>query len=74
VQRQRDLPLHRHLVDRTVARGLHPVVGDAVDACPRDHVRIKRVEENIELRLIQITVVLDTGCFLNAVGVVQHHA
>ena len=74
VQRQRHLPVHRHLVDRAVARGLQPVVGNAVGARLLDDLRVVRVEEDVELRLVQVLVVLDAGRGLDAVGVVQQHA
>ena len=74
VQGERHLPLHRHLVDRARASGLHPVVGDAVDARLLDHLRVERVEEDVELRLVEVAVVLDARRFLDAVGVVEQHA
>jgi hypothetical protein len=40
----------------------------------RDHGRVERVEEDVELRLVEVLVLLDTGCRFNAVGVVQQHA
>jgi hypothetical protein len=70
VQRQRYLPLHCHLVDRARASGIEPVIRHAVLPRLRDHLRIKRVEKDVELRLIQITVMLDAGGLVNAIGVV----
>ena len=57
VQRQRHLPVHRHLVDRAIARRLQPGVGDAVGARLRDHLRVVRVEEDVELGLVQVLLV-----------------
>ena len=74
VQRQRHLPLHRHLVHRAAAGGFHPRIGDAVGARLFDHVRIVRVEEDVELRLVEVAVVFDRGRFLDAVCVIQQHA
>ena len=39
-----------------------------------DHRRIVGVEEDRELRLIEILVVGDARCFFDAVGVVKHYA
>jgi hypothetical protein len=49
-------------------------VGDAVDAGLLDHLGVVRVQEDVELRLVEVAVVLDAGGFLDAVGVVQQHA
>ena len=74
VQRQGHLPLHGHLVDRAVAGGFHPAVGNAVNAGLLDDVWIIRVQEDVELGLVQIAVAFHAGGFLNAVCVVQQHA
>jgi hypothetical protein len=39
-----------------------------------DHLRVVRVEEDVELRLVQVAVALDAGRLLDAVGVVEQHA
>ena len=50
------------------------MLGNAVGARLLDHRRIVRVEEDVELRLVQVAVVLDARGLLDAVGVVQQHA
>ncbi len=40
----------------------------------RDDLRVVRVEEDVELGLVQVLVALDAGGFLDAVGVVEQHA
>jgi hypothetical protein len=49
-------------------------VGNAVDAGLAITFGVVRVEEDVELRLVQVAVVLDAGGFLDAVGVIQQHA
>ena len=74
MQRERDLPLHRHFPDRRTPRAFQPVLGDAVGARLRDHLRILRIEEDRQLRLVEILLVLGARRFLDAVGVIEHDA
>ena len=74
MQRKRDLPLHRHLVDRRTARGFEPVVGNAVRARLGDHGRIIRIEENAELGLVEVLLIGNARGLLDAVGVIEHDA
>ena len=74
MQREGDLPLHRHLPDRRLLGGFQPGVRHAVGARLRDHLRIVRIEEDVELRLVEVLLVLDARRLLDAVGVVEHDA
>ena len=74
MQREGDLPLHRHLPHRRFLGGFQPGVRHAVGARLRDHLRIVGIEEDVELRLIEVLLVLDAGRLLDAVGVVEHDA
>ena len=74
MQRQRHLPVHRHLVHRAVAGAFQPGFGDAVRARLFDDLRIVRIEEDIELRLVEIAVMLDACSGFDTVGVIQQHA
>ena len=74
MQRKGDLPLHRHFPDRRTPRAFQPVLGDAVGARLRDHLRILRIEEDRQLRLVEILLVLGARRFLDAVGVIEHDA
>ena len=53
---------------------LQPGFGDAVEPRLRLHARIERIEEDLQLRLVEIALVRNGGRFLDAVGVVQNHA
>src|SRR5208283_3847069 len=70
----RHFPLHRHLPDGRAARGLEPVFGNPVEARLLDHRRVIGVEENTELRLVEVLLVRSTGRILDAVGVIEHDA
>src|SRR5215475_1714750 len=72
VEREGDLPLHRHLPDWGFAGGIKPCFGHAV--CPRllDDAGIVGIEKDRELRLVQVLVVLDAGRTLDAIGIVQN--
>ena len=74
MQRKGDLPVDRHLVGRRALCRLDPVVGDAVGARLRLDRRIVRIEKQLELRLVEILLVLDRGRALDAVGIVEQHA
>src|SRR6185312_13822034 len=69
-----DLPVDSHLVDRRAPRRFDPVVGDAVGGGLPGNLRIVGVEEQLELRLIEILLILYGGSCLDAVGVVEKHA
>lgn len=63
-QGQSNFPFDSHFVNGAVAGSLHPLVRDAIDACLLNHLRVIRIEKDVELRLVQITVVLDACCLL----------
>src|SRR6516164_4937860 len=74
MQRERDLPLHRHLVDGGAARGFQPIFGNAVKARFFDDPRVVRIEEDAKLSLVQVLLPGGARCLLDAVGVVEHDA
>ncbi len=74
MQRKRDFPLHRQLVDRRALRRIQPVFGDALPPRLGLYLGIVRVEEHIELCLIQILLIRHRGRFADAVGVIQNDA
>ena len=74
VQGQGNLPVDRHLVDRALARCFKPLLWNAIETCLFNDFRIVRVEENVELRLVQIAVMFDAGGSFDAVGVVKENA
>lgn len=74
VQRQGQLPVHRQLVHRRLLRRLDDAVGHPVLARLGDHRRVERIEEDLQLLLVQLALVLATGHFVDAVGVVEQHA
>ncbi len=52
MQREGDLPFHRHFPDRRVARAFDPILGDAFGTGGGDHYRVVRVQKNIQLRVV----------------------
>ena len=58
----------------SASRAFQPVLGDAVGARLRDHLRIVRIEEDRQLRFVEILLVLGAGRFLDAVRVIEHDA
>ena len=74
MQREGDLPLHRHLPDRALLRRLDPVLGDAVRPRGLDDHGVIRVEENAELGVVEVGLVGRVRRFLDLVGVIEHHA
>ena len=74
MQRQGHFPFDRHLVDRALAGRDQPGLGDAVLARLGNHFGVIRVEEDVELGLVEV-LVIDHRCgFLDAVGVIKKHA
>ena len=74
MQRQRDLPLHGHAIDRRVARRVEPRLRHAVHARLLDHLGIVGIEEQPELGAVEVLLVGDRRRLLDAVRVVQQHA
>ncbi len=74
VQGQCDFPVDCHLVHRALAGGFHPGVRYAVNAGLGDDFGVVRVEEDIELCLVQITVMFDARGGFNTVSIVEQHA
>ena len=74
MQRQGDLVLGDELPDRGLLGGLNPRVGNAVGLGLGDHLRVVRVEQDLALGAVQVTLVL-LGCGPgDAVRVVEQHA
>ena len=73
VQREGDLPIHRHLPDRADLGCLDPVLGHAVAASGGDHLGVVRIEEHIQLRTVEIGLALGAGRRLDLVGVIKDH-
>ena len=69
-----DLPLHRHFPDRRLACCLDPRFRNAVGSGLRDHRRVLRIEEKLQLLLVEVLLVLGRGGSFDAVGVVKQHA
>ena len=74
VQREGHFPVHCHPVHRRLAGRRQPRLGDALLAGSLDHVRIVRIQEALQLGLVQLLLVRHGGGSLDAVGVIQHHA
>ena len=74
MKRERDFPLHRHLPNRRTARALEPVFGNPIEPRLLDYGGVIGVEENPELRLVEILLVRYAGGFLDAIGVIQYDA
>src|SRR5262245_993874 len=68
------LPVHRHLPDRRVLRALDPGFGYTLATRLGDDCGIVRVEEDAELRRVELFVIGDTGRRLDLVGVVKQNA
>src|SRR4029078_3703543 len=73
-ERNRALPLHRHLPDRRQFGRFQPVVRNAVGLRLSDHRRVIGVQEYLELLLVEILLVLGRGDLLDAVGIIEDHA
>ena len=74
VEREGDLPVHRHLPDRRALRRLDPVLRHTVGQRHLLDHRVVGVEEDVELGLVEVLLVLDAGRRLDGVGVIEHHA
>ena len=74
VQRQREAVLLRERVDRRLLRRLDPVLRDAVAARLLDDRGVVRVEQQVELGLVEVLLVLDRRGGHHLVGVVEEEA
>ena len=74
MQRQGQLPVHRHFVNRRLLRSFNDPLRYAIFQRLLDHFRIVGIEEHVQLTLIQIFLVLGAGCTFNRVGIIQQHA
>src|SRR5262249_9079004 len=74
MQREGDLPFHRHLTDRRSSCPLEPWIRHAVGARLRGHAWLVGVQENAELCSVKVLVVHDARGLLNAIGVIEHDA
>src|SRR5690606_1823661 len=64
----------RHFPDRRAGRRLDPVVGHAIATRRFLHLGIVGIEEDGQLRRVEILLVLDAGGFGNPVGIVENDA
>src|SRR5262245_28351398 len=74
MQWEGDLPLHRHLPSWQLDSGIEPRPGHPVSPRLRDHVGVVGIEENGELRRIEVLLVPGACCLLDAIGVVEDNA
>src|SRR5215472_11874487 len=74
MQREGDLPLHGEFPGRRGERGVEPRLRHTVAPCLCLNLLVCGVEENVELRPIQIDRILDRGCGADAIGVIQQHS
>ena len=74
MQREGDLPLHRHLPDRALLRGLDPVLRDAVTLRRGDHFGVLGVQEDAQLCLVEVARFMRVRRFLDPVGIVEDDA
>src|SRR5690606_40129403 len=69
-----DLPFDGHLVDRGIAGRVQPVFGNPVGQGLAADFRIVRIQEQVQLRLVQVLFVGRAGGRLDAVGIVEQNA
>src|SRR5262249_13783215 len=69
-----NLPVHCHLPHRGVLRPVNPGLRHTLAAGLRDDGRIMGIEEDAELSGIQLALVGDARCDLDAVGVIEQDA
>ena len=74
MQRQRDLVVDDQPVAPANSARPRSTPGDAGPLGLGDHARVVRVEEDAELRRVEVLVVLDRRRLEHRVGVVEHHA
>ncbi len=74
MQRQRQVPFHRHFINWRLRRSLNNAQRNNVHKRLRDDFRIVQIEEHIKLTLVEILLVRGTGSTFNRVGIVQQHA
>ena len=74
MQRERDLPLDRHLVDGRLACGLKPGLRNPLAPRLLNHRRVVRIQEQIELALVEILLTGDRRCCLDTIGVIEQDA
>ena len=71
VKGKSDFPLHRHLVDRASLRRLDPCFGNTVSTRLRNNCRIVGIEEEVQLRLIEICLVGNTGGLKDPIRIIE---
>lgn len=74
MQRQRQFPFHRHFINWRLLCSLNNAQRNTVFNRLLDDFRIVRIEEHIQLTLVEIFLVLGTCRTFNRVGIVQQHA
>ena len=65
--------MDRHLVGRRALCRRDPIVCNAIGACLRLDRRIVRIEENLELRLVEILLVFDGCGTLDSISIIEQH-
>src|SRR5262249_20882559 len=74
MEREGDLPFHRHFPNRRMARGFEPSFRHAIGARLGDDLFVVWIEEDFELRAIELALFLHARGRLDAVGVIKDHA
>ncbi|CNT73602.1 Uncharacterised protein [Salmonella enterica subsp. enterica serovar Bovismorbificans] len=74
MQRQRQLPVHRHFVHWRLLRRIDHALRHAVLQRLLNDSRIVWIEEHVQLTLVQIFFVFRTGSAFNGIGVIQQYA
>src|SRR5690606_9061515 len=72
MQRESNLPLHRHFVHRRMLRSIQPVQWHTVTLSLGAYGRIVRIEKDGQLGLVEILGILYRRSRLYAVCVIQH--
>ena len=73
MQREGDLPVHRHAINRGTLGPVDPRLRHPVLQRLPDYLRVVGIEEDVELGLIQVLGVFCRRRFLDPVGVVQQY-
>ncbi len=68
-----NLPLHSHLVDRGVLGRIQPLLWNAIIQRLPDNRWIVRIQEHIQLRLIEVFRVVGTRSIADLVRIVEHY-
>ncbi|MNT76995.1 hypothetical protein D3C72_2160630 [compost metagenome] len=74
MERQSQLPVHRHFVNRRALRGVNHVLWNTLFKRLLNHCRVVWVQEHIALTFVQIGFMLGAGRLFDAVRIVQQYA